>query len=180
MSGDNLHRLHSGFRVRLRRPGMTPSRGPSPRQRFAILLLTAGRSLFKKPVAFCAARTDLRDCALIGFQRGRMPKQKKILILFAHPRLSSSVVQRAMLRAVDGLENVTFHDLYAAYPDFIIDVKREQELLLSHDIIVFQHPFYWYSSPAIIKVEAAPEDHDERRLDRRQQGRLSQERPQPV
>jgi glutathione-regulated potassium-efflux system ancillary protein KefG len=80
-----------------------------------------------------------------------MPKQKKILILFAHPRLSTSVVQRAMLRAIDGLENVTFHDLYAAYPDFIIDVKREQELLLAHDIIVFQHPFYWYSSPAIIK-----------------------------
>jgi glutathione-regulated potassium-efflux system ancillary protein KefG len=80
-----------------------------------------------------------------------MAKQKEILILFAHPRLSTSVVQSAMLRAVDGLENVTLHDLYAAYPDFLIDVKREQELLLAHDIIVFQHPFYWYSSPAIIK-----------------------------
>jgi glutathione-regulated potassium-efflux system ancillary protein KefG len=80
-----------------------------------------------------------------------MAKQKKILILFAHPRLSTSVVQRAMLRAIDGLEGVTLHDLYAAYPDFIIDVGREQELLLAHDIIVFQHPFYWYSSPAIIK-----------------------------
>ena len=41
--------------------------------------------------------------------------------------------------------------LYAAYPDFMIDVKREQQLLLDHDIIVLQHPFYWYSSPAIIK-----------------------------
>ena len=80
-----------------------------------------------------------------------MPKHKKILILFAHPRLSTSVVQRAMNHAAAGLENVTFHDLYAAYPDFLIDVKREQELLLSHDIFVFQHPFYWYSSPAIIK-----------------------------
>jgi glutathione-regulated potassium-efflux system ancillary protein KefG len=56
-----------------------------------------------------------------------------------------------MLKAIEGLENVTLHDLYASYPDFIIDVKREQELLLSHDIIVLQHPFYWYSSPAIIK-----------------------------
>jgi glutathione-regulated potassium-efflux system ancillary protein KefG len=80
-----------------------------------------------------------------------MAKQRKILILFAHPRLSTSVVQHAMLRAVDGLENVSLHDLYAAYPDFLIDVKREQELLLAHDIIVFQHPFYWYSCPAIIK-----------------------------
>ena len=80
-----------------------------------------------------------------------MAKPKKILILFAHPRLSTSVVQTAMLNAIEGLENVTFHDLYAAYPDFLIDVKREQELLLAHDVIVFQHPFYWYSVPAILK-----------------------------
>jgi glutathione-regulated potassium-efflux system ancillary protein KefG len=75
----------------------------------------------------------------------------KILVLFAHPRLSDSVVQRKMLTAIQGLENVTIHDLYAAYPDFDIDVAREQDLLLAHDVIVFQHPFYWYSSPAIVK-----------------------------
>ncbi len=32
-----------------------------------------------------------------------------------------------------------------------INVKREQALLSEHDIIVFQHPFYWYSCPAIMK-----------------------------
>ena len=73
------------------------------------------------------------------------------LILFAHPRPSASIVQRAMLDAIEGLEGVTIHDLYAAYPGFAIDVPREQELLLAHDLIVLQHPFYWYSSPAIIK-----------------------------
>ncbi len=46
---------------------------------------------------------------------------------------------------------VTFHDLYEAYPDLDIDVEKEQALLLSHDVIIWQHPFYWYSSPAIIK-----------------------------
>jgi glutathione-regulated potassium-efflux system ancillary protein KefG len=30
-------------------------------------------------------------------------------------------------------------------------VSREQNLLLEHDIYVWQHPFYWYSSPSIIK-----------------------------
>jgi glutathione-regulated potassium-efflux system ancillary protein KefG len=80
-----------------------------------------------------------------------MLKPKKILVIFAHPRLSTSVVQQAMLASINGLDDVTVHDLYAAYPDFLIDVRREQELLLAHDIIVFQHPFYWYSSPAIIK-----------------------------
>ena len=38
-----------------------------------------------------------------------------------------------------------------AYPKLDIDVKREQELLLEHDAIVFQFPFYWYSTPPILK-----------------------------
>jgi glutathione-regulated potassium-efflux system ancillary protein KefG len=32
-----------------------------------------------------------------------------------------------------------------------IDFHAEQERLLAHDVIVFQHPFYWYSVPAILK-----------------------------
>ena len=43
------------------------------------------------------------------------------------------------------------NDLYERYPRFHIDVRREQALLLEHDVIIFQHPFYWYSSPAILK-----------------------------
>ncbi len=75
----------------------------------------------------------------------------RILILFAHPKFSSSVVHRSLLRAAAGLDNVMLHDLYAAYPSFAIDVGREQKLLLDHDLIVLQHPFYWYSCPAIVK-----------------------------
>ena len=80
-----------------------------------------------------------------------MGLKKKVLVLFAHPRLQASVVQNAMLKTIRDLDDVTVRDLYAIYPDFLIDVAREQELLLAHDLIVFQHPFYWYSSPAIIK-----------------------------
>ena len=43
------------------------------------------------------------------------------------------------------------NDLYESYPDFHINIAREQALLLEHDVIIFQHPFYWYSSPAILK-----------------------------
>jgi glutathione-regulated potassium-efflux system ancillary protein KefG len=75
----------------------------------------------------------------------------KLLILFAHPVLEKSRIQSAMIRHINHLENVTIHDLYEEYPDFDIDVKKEQTLLLQHDIIVWQHPFYWYSAPAIIK-----------------------------
>ena len=75
----------------------------------------------------------------------------RLLILFAHPALEKSRVHSRMVNRIQRLPNVTFHDLYEEYPDFDIDVRREQKLLLSHDIIIFQHPFYWYSSPAIIK-----------------------------
>lgn len=90
------------------------------------------------------------QCACI-LQCQRHNCRMRILILFAHPKFSASVVQRTMHAAVANLESVTIHDLYAAYPDLAIDVAREQELLLAHDVIILQHPFYWYSSPAILK-----------------------------
>lgn len=75
----------------------------------------------------------------------------RVLILFAHPAYHRSRANRALVEAVRGLEGVTFHDLYEAYPDLMVDVPREQELLESHGAVVFQHPFYWYSAPALVK-----------------------------
>ncbi len=76
---------------------------------------------------------------------------RRILILFAHPVLERSRVNVRLADAVRGLDGVTLHDLYETYPAMHLDVKREQALLLAHDVIVFQHPFYWYSAPAIMK-----------------------------
>jgi glutathione-regulated potassium-efflux system ancillary protein KefG len=75
----------------------------------------------------------------------------QILVLFAHPALEKSRVQRYLLKAISGLANVTINDLYERYPDFDIDIRKEKKLLLAHDIIIWQHPFYWYSSPALLK-----------------------------
>lgn len=75
----------------------------------------------------------------------------KILILFAHPAFQRSRVHPTLLASARSLEGVTVHDLYEAYPDLMIDVPREQALLREHDVIVLQHPLYWYSSPAILK-----------------------------
>jgi glutathione-regulated potassium-efflux system ancillary protein KefG len=76
---------------------------------------------------------------------------RRILILFAHPVLERSRVNRALLSAARELPGVMIHDLYEVYPTLDIDAKREQKLLADHDVIVFQHPFYWYSVPAILK-----------------------------
>lgn len=78
-------------------------------------------------------------------------QKNKILILFTHPIPHKSRLNSAMIQAVEGQEHVTVRYLYDLYPDFYIDVKAEQELLLEHDIIVWQHPFYWYSAPALLK-----------------------------
>lgn len=75
----------------------------------------------------------------------------KVLVQFAHPLLEKSRVQKQMLHQAKQIRGVTVNDLYERYPDFDIDVKREQSLLLRHDIVVLQHPFYWYSTPAILK-----------------------------
>jgi glutathione-regulated potassium-efflux system ancillary protein KefG len=80
-----------------------------------------------------------------------MTTPRRILVLFAHPALERSRVQRRLLTATEGLPYVTVHDLYEQYPDLMIDVRREHALLDAHDVIVFQHPFYWYSAPAILK-----------------------------
>jgi glutathione-regulated potassium-efflux system ancillary protein KefG len=76
---------------------------------------------------------------------------KKVLINFAHPVRSRSKINNAMRAAIEDLEGVTVNDLYACYPDFLIDIKREQKLCEEHDAIIFQHPFYWHSTPAIMK-----------------------------
>ena len=75
----------------------------------------------------------------------------RILILFAHPAFEKSRVHSQLLATIRGMQGVTVHDLYEVYPDLNIDVRHEQGLLLQHDIILLQHPFYWYSAPAMIK-----------------------------
>jgi glutathione-regulated potassium-efflux system ancillary protein KefG len=77
---------------------------------------------------------------------------KTVLVLFTHPRLEKSRVNIVLLRSIAGLDGVTVHDLYEEYPDFAIDVRREKELLLGHDIIVWHHPFFWYSAPPLLKA----------------------------
>lgn len=76
---------------------------------------------------------------------------RRVLVLLAHPVLERSRVNRRLAEVARSVEGVTLHDLYEAYPSLRIDVKREQRLLDEHDVIVFQHPFYWYSVPAILK-----------------------------
>lgn len=76
---------------------------------------------------------------------------RKILVLFAHPKFELSDVNQALINAIRDLENVQIRDLYELYPDFNINVQDEQEALFEHEVIIWQHPFYWYSCPPLLK-----------------------------
>jgi glutathione-regulated potassium-efflux system ancillary protein KefG len=75
----------------------------------------------------------------------------KVLLVLGHPDLSQSTANAALVNAVRDLPHVTMHDLYATYPDFQIDVDAEQALLAEHDVIVFQHPVFWYNTTPLFK-----------------------------
>jgi len=75
----------------------------------------------------------------------------RILILFAHPALEKSRVNKSLIQYVSSVPNITFNDLYEEYYDFNIDVEREKKLLVENDIIILHHPFFWYSTPALLK-----------------------------
>ena len=71
--------------------------------------------------------------------------------MFAHPRFERSSNNSILVRRIPHVPGITFHDLYEKYPDFIIDLDYEKKLLTEHNIIIWQHPFYWYSSPPLLK-----------------------------
>ena len=76
---------------------------------------------------------------------------KRVLVLFAHPAFQKSRASKILIEAYRGMEMLTFRDLYEEYPDFNIDIAMEQRLLVENDIVILHHPFYWYSSPALLK-----------------------------
>ncbi|HHX8308463.1 TPA: NAD(P)H-dependent oxidoreductase [Vibrio alginolyticus] len=76
----------------------------------------------------------------------------KILNLVFHPNLDESRNNSTWKKLLEDSGKVTnSRDMYSEYPDFNIDVNKEQELLVEHDRIILQFPFFWYSMPPLLK-----------------------------
>jgi len=75
-----------------------------------------------------------------------------VLLVYAHPHPGRSIANRALVDAVRDLPGVALHRLYDRYPDFAIDVAAERERLAAARLVVWQHPLYWYSVPALLKL----------------------------
>lgn len=77
---------------------------------------------------------------------------KNILIVSGHSDLNESVINKLILGLLEKeLPMAEIRKLDQLHHNFIFDVPAEQEALLKSDIIVWQFPFYWYSTPAILK-----------------------------
>jgi glutathione-regulated potassium-efflux system ancillary protein KefF len=81
-----------------------------------------------------------------------------VVVITAHPQMEHSRINRRLMRAAKRLpatENsplIVVRDLYALYPDYLIDVAEEQAVLASAKLIVWQHPIHWYSMPPLMKL----------------------------
>jgi glutathione-regulated potassium-efflux system ancillary protein KefF len=77
-----------------------------------------------------------------------------ILVLTAHPQLEHSRINRALMHAARQLPGgqIEVRDLYALYPDYLIDVAAEQRALAAARLLVWQHPLHWYGMPPLMKL----------------------------
>jgi putative NADPH-quinone reductase len=74
----------------------------------------------------------------------------RVVLNVFHPRLPESRVNRAWATAA-AQAGIPVRDLFDLYPHGKIDVEAEQRVCEECDRIVFQHPFHWYSAPALMK-----------------------------
>jgi glutathione-regulated potassium-efflux system ancillary protein KefF len=82
----------------------------------------------------------------------------EILVIVAHPELEQSRANRRLLQAARALQQrapagrLAVRDLYALYPDYLIDVAVEQAALAAARLVVWQQPIRWYSMPPLLKL----------------------------
>ena len=73
----------------------------------------------------------------------------KVLVVLAHPNFKDSFANKTIIEKIKKINaDIEIDDLYQLYPDFKIDVKKEQEKLVKADSIVIQFPMFWYNAPA--------------------------------
>lgn len=76
----------------------------------------------------------------------------KVLVVLAHPNFKDSFANKTIIEKIKKINaDIEIDDLYQLYPDFKIDVKKEQEKLVKADSIVIQFPMFWYNAPALMR-----------------------------
>lgn len=76
----------------------------------------------------------------------------KTVVILAHPNIGNSRINKTWTEALSQAHpEIEVHNIYALYPDWKIDVKAEQNLLVQADRIILEFPFQWYNMPPLLK-----------------------------
>ena len=83
----------------------------------------------------------------------------RIQVILAHPQLEHSRVGSALAAAAQALSGdarlqLAVRDIYALYPDYLIDVAAEQAALADVQLLVWLHPVHWYGMTPLLKLWA--------------------------
>ena len=81
----------------------------------------------------------------------------EVLVIVGHPQLEQSRANRRLMQTASALQRdaparVAVRDLYALYPDYLIDIAAEQAALAAARLVVWQHPIHWYHMPPLMKL----------------------------
>lgn len=78
---------------------------------------------------------------------------KKTVVILAHNNYENSLSNKTIANELQQkAENIEIRNLIQLYPDYKIDIEAEQKALVEAENIVLQFPFFWYSTPAILKA----------------------------
>jgi len=77
---------------------------------------------------------------------------KKIMVITSHSDYENSKVNKRLIEELKKHPEITLNNLNEKYPNYKIDAKAEQDLLLSHDRVVFQYPLHWYNVPDLLRT----------------------------
>lgn len=76
---------------------------------------------------------------------------KSTVVIYGHPYYKDSHSNKAILNVLaEEAPEAEVVNLMELYPDYRIDVEKEQARLKDADVIVFQFPICWYGMPSIL------------------------------
>ena len=76
----------------------------------------------------------------------------KPLLIIGHPGYYNSIANKTIVSQIQRDIDINITNLIKLYPDYKIDVEKEQQKLLKTNLIIFQFPIFWASMPAILKL----------------------------
>ena len=76
----------------------------------------------------------------------------KVLVIYAHPDYQNSFANKTILDEFSkALPDAEIRNIAELYPgDAPFDLETEHKKLIDADVLIFEFPFWWYSSPSLM------------------------------